>query len=289
MIRSLYKRTLQLQIMTRKKLNNFTITYLISSRQTKHERTNVWSSATSTLKSARKERKEFSVLLDLETERTADPCYLNFAKKMHHLFTTNTWMEQKESARHIWTSPGDRCRNQIDFDLCNRMCRSSIQNLSNKKCQQIKELKKPSGKVHLRIKDKDGKLLHDADILNSWTQYIGKDLFNDERPEQPRIDVSDNLGEITTPEVVKAIPDLARNKSPSEDVYQQNYFKPWGHLEKRKSPPCEYRLQGAIEKSGILINGVKINKIRYAEDTVILAETEKQLQAMLDRSVDKCK
>ncbi|GFS27970.1 endonuclease-reverse transcriptase [Elysia marginata] len=61
------------------------------------------------------------------------------------------------------------------------------------------------------------------------------------------------------------------------------------------SPPLfnlysEYLLQEAIsEKSGILINGVDINNIRCADDTVILAESEEQLQAMLNRIVDKCK
>ncbi|GFR77273.1 catenin (Cadherin-associated protein), alpha 3 [Elysia marginata] len=52
----------------------------------------------------------------------------------------------------------------------------------------------------------------------------------------------------------------------------------------------EYLTQEAIsEKSGILINGVNTNNIRYADDTVILAESEEQLQAMLDRIIDKCK
>ena len=42
----------------------------------------------------------------------------------------------------------------------------------------------------------------------------------------------------------------------------------------------EHLLQEAIsEKSGILINGVNINNIRYADDYVILAESKKQLQA----------
>ncbi|GFS00242.1 endonuclease-reverse transcriptase [Elysia marginata] len=40
-------------------------------------------------------------------------------------------------------------------------------------------------------------------------------------------------------------------------------------------------------KRVILINGVNINNIRCADDTVILAESEKQLQAMLDRIVEK--
>ncbi|GFS05224.1 endonuclease-reverse transcriptase [Elysia marginata] len=51
----------------------------------------------------------------------------------------------------------------------------------------------------------------------------------------------------------------------------------------------EYLLQESIsEKSSILINAVNIKNIRYADDTVI-RESEEQLQAMLDRIVDKCK
>ncbi|GFS07959.1 endonuclease-reverse transcriptase [Elysia marginata] len=40
----------------------------------------------------------------------------------------------------------------------------------------------------------------------------------------------------------------------------------------------EYLLQEAIsDKSGILINGVNINNIRYADESVILVQSEKQL------------
>ncbi|GFS26875.1 endonuclease-reverse transcriptase HmRTE-e01 [Elysia marginata] len=90
--------------------------------------------------------------------------------------------------------------------------------ISQSSSRARQELEKLSGKVNLGIKDKDGKLLQDdVDILNRWTEYIGEDLLNDLRPEKPSIDVSDNLVEITTSEVVKAISDLARNKSPGED------------------------------------------------------------------------
>ncbi|GFS25830.1 retrovirus-related Pol polyprotein from type-1 retrotransposable element R2 [Elysia marginata] len=53
----------------------------------------------------------------------------------------------------------------------------------------------------------------------------------------------------------------------------------------------EYLLQEAVsEKGGILIYGFNINNIRYADDTVILVESEEQLQAMLDRLVvNNCK
>ncbi|GFR60230.1 craniofacial development protein 2-like [Elysia marginata] len=59
-------------------------------RRNKPCKDKLWSSANSTLKSARKERKESSVLLDL---------VLEFCKK-RHLFVVYTWIEQKESARH---------------------------------------------------------------------------------------------------------------------------------------------------------------------------------------------
>ncbi|GFS12956.1 RNA-directed DNA polymerase from mobile element jockey-like [Elysia marginata] len=54
-------------------------------------------------------------------------------------------------------------------------------------------------------------------------------------------------------------------------------------LAKEGIPGHERRL------SGILINDANINNIRYADDIVILTESEKHLQAMLDRIVDKCK
>ncbi|GFR90478.1 von Willebrand factor D and EGF domain-containing protein [Elysia marginata] len=63
--------------------------------------------------------------------------------------------------------------------------------------------------------------------------------------------------------------------------------KQW-EKEERHISVMEYLLQEAIsKKSGKLLNGVNINNIRY--DTVILAESEKQLQVTLDRIVVKCK
>ncbi|GFS05982.1 hypothetical protein ElyMa_001213200 [Elysia marginata] len=96
-------------------------------------------------------------------------------------------------------------------------------------------MKKASGNVNLGIKDKDGKLLQDnTDIFNRWTEYIDEDLFNDERPEKPSIDVSDSSLEKKTSEVVKGISDLLETNLPVKTKYQQNYFKPWEHLEKKK-------------------------------------------------------
>ncbi|GFS23395.1 catenin (Cadherin-associated protein), alpha 3 [Elysia marginata] len=75
----------------------------------------------------------------------------------------------------------------------------------------------------------------------------------------------------------------------SVSVYPAKHVKR-AHLCLTGAKVSEYLLQEAIsEKCGILINGVNTNNIRYADDTVILAESERQLQAMLDRIFDKCK
>ncbi|GFR60232.1 hypothetical protein ElyMa_001817000 [Elysia marginata] len=52
----------------------------------------------------------------------------------------------------------------------------------------------------------------------------------------------------------------------------------------------EYLLQEEISKKrGILINSVNINNICYADDTVILVESEEQLQAMFDKYLTTAK
>lgn len=39
------------------------------------------------------------------------------------------------------------------------------------------------------------------------------------------------------------------------------------------------------ELGGIVINGTRINNLRYAEDTVLLAETMEDLQRMLNKVI----
>ena len=46
----------------------------------------------------------------------------------------------------------------------------------------------------------------------------------------------------------------------------------------------EYLIRQALEDGkGININGQNITNIRYADDTIILAESEQQLQHMIDK------
>ena len=52
---------------------------------------------------------------------------IDFATK-HNVFITNTWFEQKRSARHTWTSPDDNTNKQIDYILASHRCRNTILN-----------------------------------------------------------------------------------------------------------------------------------------------------------------
>ena len=52
---------------------------------------------------------------------------VNFCKK-HNLFVTNTWFQQKSTAKHTWISPGGRIKNQTDFVLVDNRFRNGVQN-----------------------------------------------------------------------------------------------------------------------------------------------------------------
>jgi len=49
--------------------------------------------------------------------------------KRHNLFATNTWFQQKRSARYTWTSPDKEnpIQNQIDYVLVDKRLRNVIQ------------------------------------------------------------------------------------------------------------------------------------------------------------------
>ena len=51
----------------------------------------------------------------------------------------------------------------------------------------------------------------------------------------------------------------------------------------------EYLIREALEdEKGININGQNITNIRYADDTIILADSEQQLQRMIDKLDATC-
>ncbi|GFR69806.1 endonuclease-reverse transcriptase [Elysia marginata] len=52
----------------------------------------------------------------------------------------------------------------------------------------------------------------------------------------------------------------------------------------------EFLLQEALaEKRGVSLNGENIANVRYADDTIIMAETPESLQQMLDSIAERCK
>ena len=52
---------------------------------------------------------------------------MEFCKK-NDLSITNTWFEQRESARHTWRSPDGVTRNQIDYVLINTRYKKGVRN-----------------------------------------------------------------------------------------------------------------------------------------------------------------
>jgi exonuclease III len=52
---------------------------------------------------------------------------VNFCRR-HNLFVTNTWYQQKKSARHTWTAPGRDVKNQIDYVLVDNRFRNGVLN-----------------------------------------------------------------------------------------------------------------------------------------------------------------
>ncbi|GFS24155.1 RNA-directed DNA polymerase from mobile element jockey-like [Elysia marginata] len=115
------------------------------------------------------------------------------------------------------------------------------------------------------------KTKNDAHILNRWTEYMGEDPFNDERPEKTSIDVSDNLVEIATSEVVKEISDLARNKSPGEDEIPAELLQALGTSGKEEITTLisDIYKTGVIPKdftSGVFVALPKVNKATNCPD-----------------------
>uniref|UniRef100_A0A8D8YDR6 Craniofacial development protein 2 n=1 Tax=Cacopsylla melanoneura TaxID=428564 RepID=A0A8D8YDR6_9HEMI len=53
--------------------------------------------------------------------------FINFCIE-NDLVITNTWFEQKETARYTWTAPGGRLRNKIDYVCINKRYRNTITN-----------------------------------------------------------------------------------------------------------------------------------------------------------------
>ena len=108
---------------------------------------------------------------------------------------------------------------------------------SNKLHRKVRELKPKPPRVQLGIKDKHGKILHEEeDILKRWEEYIGEDLYKDNREGIPTINCDyDTAPNISQYEVEKAIQKLSRNKSPGEDGVPAELLQLLGRKKKEQS------------------------------------------------------
>ena len=94
---------------------------------------------------------------------------------------------------------------------------------------EVKKFKDRKPQIQLGIKSKEGDLLHtDEDITRRWEEYIGDELFKDERGEMPDIQITDNHPSIDEQEVIDAINQLPNNKAPGVDNLPAELLKELG-------------------------------------------------------------
>ena len=81
--------------------------------------------------------------------------------------------------------------------------------------KKIKELNPSKRKVSIGIKDKQGTLRHEhKEICDRWEEYIEKELYADERGDQPEINSGPSKVDITSEEVKETIINLKNSKAP---------------------------------------------------------------------------
>ncbi|GFR75761.1 RNA-directed DNA polymerase (Reverse transcriptase) domain containing protein [Elysia marginata] len=87
----------------------------------------------------------------------------------------------------------------------------------------------PKSNVNLGIKSSQREILRgDTDILTRWQEYIGEKLYNEIREEKPINETTEEISEITTEEVKRAINNLAKEKSSGEDEIPAELFQALG-------------------------------------------------------------
>ncbi len=112
--------------------------------------------------------------------------------------------------------------------LCDELERLDRMN-SNILHRKVKNLKEKKPHVQLGIKTKEGVLLHsDDEIIKRWEEYIGEELFMDDRGDAPEIASSEKPPVISQQEVEDTIRQLPNNKAPGVDNLPAEFLKELG-------------------------------------------------------------
>ena len=120
-----------------------------------------------------------------------------------------------EAAHEKWLE--ERC---TEIESSNNLGRSKQMHEEIKRITGKKRTNTPS----LSIRDKNGKLLHDKEkILERWKEYIGE-LFDDNRPEKPKIENLEGPPILKT-EVESALKRMKNGKAAGEDEITAEMLK----------------------------------------------------------------
>ena len=149
-------------------------------------------------------------------------------------------MEQRRKSKNIIS----KAEYKIITKNIQRACRKAKENYYQQLCDElerldkmnsnilhrkVKNLKERKTQVQLGIRTKEGVLLHNEDeITNRWEEYIGEELFVDDRGQAPDITPIEEPPIISQQEVEDTIKRLPNNKAPGEDNIPAEFLKELG-------------------------------------------------------------
>ena len=96
--------------------------------------------------------------------------------------------------------------------------------------KKLKEMKKKQHRIKLGIKDKNGNLIQDEDLISErWEEYIEKELYNDNRGDKPVMqNIERDFVQIEEIEIREIIKNLTRDKAPGEDGIHAEFLQNLG-------------------------------------------------------------
>ncbi|KAK3705052.1 hypothetical protein RRG08_059702 [Elysia crispata] len=119
--------------------------------------------------------------------------------------------------------------------------------------------------------------------LERWSEYISE-LFDDDRNEDLTLQDIPEGPEIMREEVENTIKNMKTGKATGPDMISTEMMQA---LEDLFSLYSEMIMRQIEEIEGLKIGGHNINNIRYADDTVLTADSEEKLQEVLNKVVEE--
>jgi len=171
-------------------------------------------------------------------------CGLHIREKKQSWMTTEIMQKMEERRQYKSdTSPEGQERYKELKHTVQRLCRQAENNYYNKKCKEIefleathnpllykkiKELNPKRSKGTQGIKDKDGHLLHEPEvILQRWAEYV-EELYNDNRSSFSDDIKTEERCSISEAEVQAVIQKLTRNKATGDDNIPAEFIQALG-------------------------------------------------------------